>query len=104
MAGDASPPMAPHIRFVQNLRPLEGRANGKDPRSDPEFSPVVLQGYLPMNAHKDMDLATGQVAWDLVIQHHYPLQIVAERLRRTPEELCDLLLAVLVPNRSMRMH
>lgn len=57
-----------------------------------------------MNGHKEMDAAAGEVAWDLVIQHHYPLQVVAERLRRTPEEICQLLLAVLVPNRSTRMH
>ena len=53
-----------------------------------------------MNPYAEMDLATGQVAWNMVVHQNYPLHVVAEKLNRTPEEIHELLLAFLIPGKG----
>jgi hypothetical protein len=42
-------------------------------------------------------LPTAQVAWDLVIRHHYPRKNVASQLGVSQEELHHMLLVMALP-------
>lgn len=57
-----------------------------------------------MNPYLEMDLATGKVAWNMIVHQNFPLHVVAEQLNKTPEEIHELLLALLVPGRTRRSN